>query len=70
MGDNPAFAKAAEAAAAKIAADQFAQLVAENATGGWELAFKTKLAFDGVASPLSPAPHGTATALVFRRPRA
>ena len=70
VGDNPAFAKAAEAAAAKIAVDQFAQFLAENTAGGWELALKAKVAFDGAASPLSPAPHGTATALVFRRPRA
>ena len=57
-----------EAAAANIAAEQLAELIAIQAAAGWELLFKTKLDFEGVApAGIGEPPRGRAAALVFRK---
>ena len=67
-GADPVFARAGEAAAANIAAEQLAELIAMQAASGWELLFKTKLDFEGVApAGIGEPPRGRASALVFRK---
>ena len=67
-GADPVFARAGETAAANLAAQQLADLIAMQAASGWELLFKTKLEFDGVApGGIGEPPHGRASALVFRK---
>ena len=67
-GADPVFARAGEAAAANIAAEQLAELIAIQAAAGWELLFKTKLDFEGVApAGIGEPPRGRAAALVFRK---
>ena len=68
-GADPVFTRAGEAAAANLAAQQLADLIASNAIGGWELLLKTKLEFAGAAAGGAAPQRGTAHALVFRRPK-
>ena len=67
-GADPVFARAGETAAANLAAEQLAELIAIQAAAGWELLFKTKLDFEGVApAGIGEPPRGRAAALVFRK---